>query len=111
MDELITKFNCDEILFERYFLGGCAHNSSSIEMRGAIKAVAERGGLSWQEIHPSTARANLGAGRCNKDPEIRQIVCNLFGIPEKYRPNENKKKEIFFPADLFDAVVLAWSAE
>ena len=107
----MEQFSCDEILFEKFFLGGHAHDPRSIELRGAIKAVAECADIKWREIHPSTARANLGVGRINKDPQLRDVVCDLFKIPAKYRPDENKKKEVFMPPDVFDACVLAWSSD
>jgi Holliday junction resolvasome RuvABC endonuclease subunit len=108
---LLQELRPSAMAFEQYFLGAGAHNKESIEVRGAMKAACECAELAWEELHPSTVRANLGVKGKLKDTQIREIVASLYGIPTKYQPDAAKKREIFFPADVFDAAAVAWSAD
>lgn len=108
------------VAFEAYFAGGGAHDKSTIELRGAMKAAAEHAELTWKEIFPSTVRARLGVQKQSKkltalgikvesrDIQVRKLTVEKFGIPAKYL---GKKQEVYFPADVFDAAAVAWSAD
>ncbi len=108
---LLEELRPAAMTFESYFIGAGAHCKESIEVRGAMKAACERAELKWHELHPSKVRAALGVKGKIKDVQIREIVASLYGIPTKYQPDVNKKREVFFPADVFDAAAVAWSAD
>ncbi|MBO4556006.1 MAG: hypothetical protein J5706_04535 [Elusimicrobiales bacterium] len=95
-----------EARLERYFIGGGAHESRSIEQRGAIKAALEQAEVSWKEIHPSTVRKCLGIGGRPSDPQIREAVSSYFGTPQAYHPDPNSKRTKLLRPDTFDALAL-----
>lgn len=111
VDAMLKELCPAAVAFEQYFIGFGAHNKESIEVRGAMKAPAQRAGIPCGELHPSKIRANLGVKGKLKDVQIREIVASLFGIPTKYQPDPTKKREVFFPPDVFDAAAVAWSAD
>ena len=111
VDAMLKELCPAAVAFEEYFLMGGAHNKESVEVRGALTAPAQKAGIPCGQLHPSKVRANLNLKGKVKDAQIRESVASLFGIPTKYQPNPDKKREIFFPADVFDAAAVAWSAD
>ncbi|HLA39653.1 MAG TPA: hypothetical protein VJ417_06640 [Candidatus Glassbacteria bacterium] len=111
------------VAFEQYFIGFGAHDKSSIESRGAMKAAVEHAELSWTEINPSAVRARLGVQAQSKkltaagikveskDLQVRRLTVAAFGIPAKYKKDPLKKQEVFFPPDVFDAAAVAYSTD
>ena len=118
---LLETYTPTALAVEDYFLGGGAHNKDSIESRGAIKAAAEHAGIPWRALHPSTVRARLGVKTQSrklteagikvesKDMQVRALTVAAFGIPTHYQPG--KGREVYFPADVFDAAAVAYSAD
>lgn len=111
VDVMLKELCPVAVAFEEYFLMGGAHNKESVEVRGAMKAPAQKAGIPCGQLHPSKIRANLNLRGKVSDPQIRESVASLFGIPTKYQPNPNKKTKLYFPADVFDAAAVAWSAD
>lgn len=111
MVSLLEFYGPSLVVMESYFVAPGAHCGQSIEVRGAIKAAIERAHVGWTQLNPARIRAGLGVKGKLKDTQIREIVCDLFGMPAKYQPDPTKHREVFFPADVFDAAALAWVAE
>lgn len=111
VDVMLKELCPVAVAFEEYFLMGGAHNKESVEVRGALKAPAQRAGILCGQLHPSKIRANLCLKGKVSDPQIRESVLSLFNVPAKYQPNPAKKAVKFFPADTWDACAVAWSAD
>lgn len=108
---LLEEFSPTQVVMEQYFVAPGAHCGRSIEARGAMKAAVERHGVAWTELNPARVRAGLGVKGKLSDAQIRAIICDLFQMPAKHRPDPRCKREMFFPADVFDAAALAWAVE
>ena len=111
INTLLDEFGPAAVALEQYFVAPGAHCGQSIEVRGAMKAAIERAELPWTQVNPATVRASLGVRGRLKDSQIRDIVVNLLRIPAKYRPDPAKKRDKFFPADVFDAAAVGWATE
>ncbi len=111
MVALLEEYRPSAVVMESYFIGGGAHCGASIEVRGALKAATERACVPWTQVHPSKVRAALGVKGKLSDARIRDIVVDLFQMPAKYQPDPTKRREVFFPADTFDAAAIAWAWE
>lgn len=111
VDTMLKEFSPMAVAFEEYFLMGGAHNKESVEVRGALKAPAQKAGIPCGQLHPSKIRANLNLRGKIKDAQIRESVLSLFNVPAKYQPNPARKTVKFFPADTWDACAVAWSAD
>lgn len=111
-NELIELFAPCAVLFEQYFIGGGAFAADSIEMRGSMKDKAEAAGLPWANIHLSKIRSLLGLKARRTDALVREAITSLIpDIPAKYQPNSESCRQVFFPADVWDACGVALAAD
>lgn len=109
--ELIDIFNPVAVVFEQYFIGGGAFAGDSIELRGAMKCCAESANLPWANVSVSRIRSILGLRSRRTDSMVRQAVLGLMpDLPTHYRPTDTGREK-FYPADVWDAIALAWAAD
>jgi Holliday junction resolvasome RuvABC endonuclease subunit len=103
--ELLLEFCPARAVLEKYFMAARGHSGRTIEQRGAIKLCLSEAGVPWEELHPSSVRSSLGIKKPYTDSKIRQAVCNILGVPEKYIP-EGKTRAVNMRPDVFDALAL-----
>jgi len=109
VDTMLKEFSPMAVAFEEYFISGGAQDKESIEVRGSMKAPAQKAGIPCGQLHPAKIRARLGLSGRPSDPQIRDSMLSLFSVPAKFQPNPAKKSVKFFPADTWDACAVAWS--